>query len=179
MFHRRSSVGRAPVSKTGCRGFNSSRLCHMTHPDIVDVAEPSHPTDACESKAKSPIWRTMKRIARSVGVACCPAAGEPLTRDQEKSLLLHAAVAEELRVRRAEVIKIAHKNIALMRSVNPHASPLLDEWNRILRGTTDQIVAQILDPSYHSRDLRQVTPFAGVLTPAQRLAVYRSFTDET
>lgn len=100
-----------------------------------------------------------------------------MTRDQEKSLLLHTAVAEELRLRRAEVIRIAHKNIALMRSVNPHASPLLDEWTRILQGTTDQIVARMLDPGYHSRDLRQVTPFAGVLTPAQRLAVYRSFSN--
>lgn len=64
-----------------------------------------------------------------------------------------------------------------MRSPNPHASPLLDEWERILEGTTDQIVARMLDPSEHGRDLRQVTPFAGVLSPAQRTTAYESFED--
>ncbi|WP_419924438.1 hypothetical protein [Candidatus Poriferisocius sp.] len=59
--------------------------------------------------------------------------------------------------------------------MNLHASPLLDEWVRILEGTNDQIVSRMLDPSEHGRDLRQVTPFAGVLTPAQRAAVYASF----
>ena len=59
--------------------------------------------------------------------------------------------------------------------MNPNASPLLDEWERILEGTVNHIVARMLDPSEHGRDLRQVTPFAGVLKPAQRAAVYRSF----
>ena len=98
-----------------------------------------------------------------------------LTRDQERSLFLHAAIAEELRARGTEVIEIARRNIFRMRSANPHASPLLNEWERILQRTSDHIVVRMLDPSEHGRDLRQVSPFAGVLTAAQRLAVYRSF----
>ncbi len=61
-----------------------------------------------------------------------------------------------------------------MRSLNPHASPLLDEWELILQVPIDQIIVRMLDPSDHGRDLRQVSPFAGVLPPAQRAAVYRS-----
>ena len=98
-----------------------------------------------------------------------------LTRDQERSLFLHGAVARELRARRTEVIEIARRNISRMRSVNPHAWRLLDDWDRILNGSTSQIVAFMLDPGEHGRDLRQVSPFAGVLTPAQRVAVYSSF----
>ena len=49
--------------------------------------------------------------------------------------------------RKTEIIEIARQNTSHMRSVNPHASPLLDEWDRILQGTTDQIVARMLDPS--------------------------------
>ena len=98
-----------------------------------------------------------------------------LTREQRRSLFLHTAVAWELRRRPAEVIGIARENIAKMRSVNPHAWRLLDEWERILDGTTSEIVARMLDPGEHAQDLRQVSPFAGVLTAVQRADVYRRF----
>ena len=148
----------------------------MTQQGLADAAETSQPTVAAyESGVKSPTWRTVERIAGSVGLGCYPAVGPPLTRDQERSLFLHAAIAKELRVRGTEVIEIARRNISLMRSVNPHASPLLDEWEQILQGRIDQIVARMLDPGEPGRDLRQVSPFAGVLTAAQRLAVYESF----
>ena len=104
-----------------------------------------------------------------------PVPGAKLTRDQARSLFLHAAVAQEMRSRGTEGIEIARRNIAHMRSVNPHAAPLLDEWERILQGTIDQIIASMLDPSVHGQDLRQVTPFGGILTPAQRTDVYRQF----
>ncbi len=148
----------------------------MTQRDLADVAGTSQPTVAAyESGAKSPTWRTVERIASSVGLACYLTVGTALTRDQERSLFLHAAIAKELRFRHTEVLEIARQNISRMRSVNPHASPLLDEWEGILQGTIDQIVACMLDPGDRGRDLRQVSPFAGVLTAAQRVAVYRSF----
>ena len=148
----------------------------LTQRDLADAAGTSQPTVAAyESGAKSPTWRTVERIASSVSLACYPTVGTALTRDQERSLYLHAAIAKEVRARGTEAIEIARRNILRMRSVNPHASPLLDEWERILQGTADQIVACMLDPGDHGRDLRQVSPFAGVLTAAQRVAVYRSF----
>lgn len=151
-------------------------MAGVTQRKLAEAAGTSQPTVAAyESGVKSPNWRTVERMAGSVGLACYPLVSTPLTRDQERSLILHAAIAKELRVRGVEVIEIARQNISRMRSMNPHAFPLLDEWERILEGTVDQIVVRTLDPSEHGRDLRQVTPFAGVLTPAQRAAVYRSF----
>ena len=148
----------------------------VTQRELAEAAGTSQPTVAAyESDAKSPNWRTVERMAGSVGLACYPLVSTPMTRDQERSMFLHTAIAKELRARGAEVVEVARRNISRMRSMNPHASPLLDEWERILEGTTDQIVARMLDPGEHGRDLRQVTPFAGVLTPAQRAAVYRSF----
>ena len=148
----------------------------MTQQELADAAGTSQPTVAAyESGAKSPTWRTVERIASSVGVVCYPAVVRPLTRDQRRSLYLHATIAKELTNRPTEVIAIARQNIDKMRSVNPHAWRLLDEWEQILRGMPIQIVARMLDPSEHARDLRQVTPFAGVLTPVQRADVYRSF----
>ena len=148
----------------------------MTQRELADAAGTSQSTVAAyESGAKSPTWRTVERVASSVGLACYPAVVRPLMRDQRRSLFLHAAIAKELSNRPTEVIEIARKNIAKMRSVNPHAWRLLDEWERILLGMPIQIVARMLDPSEHARDLRQVTPFAGVLATVQRTAVYRSF----
>ena len=151
-------------------------MAGMTQQELADAAGTSQPTVAAyESGAKSPTWRTVERIASSVGLVCYPAVVRPFTRDQRRSLYLHAAIAKELSNRHTEVIEIARQNIDKMRSVNPHAWRLLDEWERILRLTPSQIGACMLDPSEHARDLRQVTPFAGVLTPAQRADVYRSF----
>lgn len=152
----------------------------MTQRQLADAAETSQPTVAAyEAGAKSPTWRTVERMARSVGLSCYPIVGTPLTRDQARSLALHTAISQELRKQGDEVIGIARRNISRMRSLNPHASTLLDEWEGILEGITDQIVARMLDPSEHGRELRQVTPFAGVLSPAKRAAVYRSFRDAT
>ncbi len=150
----------------------------MTQRQLADAAETSQPTVAAyEAGTKSPTWRTVERMANSVSLACYPLVAEPLTRDQARSLALHGAIARELRAQGGDVLEIARRNISRMRSLNPYASPLLDEWERILDGTTDQIVARMLDPSEHGRDLRQVTPFAGVLSPAQRAAAYESFED--
>lgn len=55
------------------------------------------------------------------------------------------------------------------------ASRLLDEWESILRQTPQRIASRLLDPGEHGRDLRKVTPFAGVLDQRRRLAIYRAF----
>lgn len=101
-----------------------------------------------------------------------------MTRDQARSLFLHSAIAQEVRSRGRECVEIARRNLARMRLANPDAERLLGEWERILDGTTDHIVSSMLDPGVHGRDLRQVTPFGGVLTPVQRADVYRAFRDE-
>lgn len=148
----------------------------MTQSEIAESAETSQPAIAAyEANAKSPTWRTIERIAGSVGLGCYLVVITPFTRDQERSLALHVIIAEELRGRRNEVVDIAHRNIARMRARNPHASALLSEWEHILASSTQQIVCRMLDPSEHGRDLRQVTPFAGVLSPTKRTAFYRSF----
>ncbi len=148
----------------------------VTQSEFADAVQTSQPAVAAyESRAKSPTWRTVERMASSVGLACYPLVGMPFTRDQARSMVLHSAISRELRTRGESVIALARRNVCHMRSRNPCASPLLDEWERILEGSVDQIVARMLDPSEHGRDLRQVTPFAGVLTSAQRAAVYKSF----
>ena len=151
----------------------------LSQRELADSAKTSQPTLAAyETGAKSPTWRTVERIASSVGLACYPSVEVLMTRDQTRSLTLHAAIAQQLQKHGVEAIEIARGNVSRMRTLNPHASRLLNEWEWILEQTIDQIIAKMLDPSAHGRDLRQVTPFAGLLTPAQRANVYSSFQAE-
>lgn len=73
------------------------------------------------------------------------------------------------------VLEHAQRNLSLMRDRNPHAHSLLNEWHSILLRPIDEIIASVLDPGLHGRDLRKVTPFAGVLSADERTKVYRNF----
>ena len=143
---------------------------------LAQAAGTSQPTIAAyEGGSKSPTWRTISGIAGAAGLACYPSVGSPLTRDQARSLVLHQAIVAELMAHPDTVIATAQRNLVTMRHSNPGASRLLDDWGSILRQPPQRMASQLLDPGEHGRDLRQVTPFAGVLDPRRRLAVYRKF----
>ena len=98
-----------------------------------------------------------------------------MTREDRRSLALHRAIARRLAENPSATLDHAHRNLDLMVERNPHAADLLTEWGEILSQPVDTIVATMLSPDQHARDLRKVTPFAGVLTSAQRARVYRDF----
>lgn len=143
---------------------------------LAAAAGTSQPTVAAyESEAKSPTWRTVVRASHSVGTACYPWVGPAMTRDQQRSLMLHVAIAAELAARPQHVMQVALRNLAVMRTAAPGAQTLLDEWDRILRLPPTLVASRMLDPSDHGRDLRQVTPFSGILDARSRAAIYRAF----
>lgn len=152
------------------------RRAGLTQRALARRAGTSQPTIAAyESGRKSPTLRTLERLARSCGLTAYVVFVPPLTREDRRSLHLHAVVAEKFVIEPDATIAHARHNLATMRSVNPHASPLLDEWKHILDAGVERICAVLVDPGEHARELRQVTPFAGVLTAAERAQVYRSF----
>ena len=129
---------------------------------------------AYETGAKSPTWRTVKRLAQSAGLACYPSVGQPLTRDQARSLALHHAIVEAMMANPDAVLDSARSNLVRMRRSNPAAHELLDEWDRILRQPVQQIAARTLDPG--ERGLRSppghtVRRRARSASPRRRLPV--------
>ena len=52
------------------------------------------------------------------------------------------------------------------------------EWASILSRSVESIIETMLDPSGHARELRHVTPFAGVLSSAERASVYQRFSEQ-
>lgn len=147
-----------------------------TQQQLAEAAATSQATIAAyEGGAKSPTWRTVERLAGAAGAELVVACHPPLTREERRSLLLHAAIAERLRAQPEPIVARARASLMRMHALHPGARPLLDEWRVFLRRPVDALVAVLLDPSPWGRELRQVTPFTGVLSARERAAVYRQF----
>ncbi len=148
----------------------------LTQQQLAQAAGTSQSAVAAyEGGRKSPTWRTVERLARAVGCHVELRYLPPLTRENRRSLALHAAVAVRLREDPTAVLAHARASLARMRALHPGAQPLLDEWRLLLRRPVDALTAALLDPAPWSRELRQVTPFTGILTARERARVYREF----
>lgn len=152
-------------------------LAEVTQTALARAARTSQPTIAAyEAGAKSPTLSTVERLAASVGMEAVVVYVSPLTREDRRSLALHRAIAHRLRQDPDTVLGVARRNLDKMSDAHPDAHQLLDEWHNVLGRPVTIIVETMLDPSTHARALRQVTPFAGVLSPTERASVYSRFT---
>lgn len=132
---------------------------------------------AYETGAKSPHLRTIERIATSLGQQLTIDFEPALTREEARSLELHRAIAVKLRQQPTAVLAKATANLERLTTMHPHASHLMDQWREILSRPIDDIAAALVDTSPISRELRHVTPFAGVLSAPERAEVYRRFSE--
>lgn len=128
---------------------------------------------AYESGRKEPRLSTLERLVEAAGQDLRVRVEPVMTRTDRRSLALHAAVAERLRREPDRVLRRARRNLATMRAASPSPSALrlLEEWEALLASGVDAVVAALRDPAEHARDLRQVSPFAGVLDEDERRAV--------
>ena len=94
---------------------------------------------------------------------------------ERRSLFLHRAIAERLASDPEDVLEQARTTLRRMLERRSRAAPLLDEWTRLLRRPTAELIEVLIDPAPHARELRHVTPFAGVFKAAERAAIYRAF----
>lgn len=103
--------------------------------------------------------------------------GVPLRGHQRidrRSLALHRAIAEKLR-NDPSLLAIALENIERWSRAGGHSQPYWDEWREILHRPLPEILDLLGEESEHMTALRQATPFAGVLEPAERWAIYERF----
>lgn len=152
------------------------RRVGATQADLARMAETSQPTIAAyEAGRKSPSLRTLQRLAASVGQELHVVFVPPMTREDRRSLELHRAIAEKLAASPALVVRKARKNVELMTRTNPEAAALLRAWRHALSLPTSDLLDVLHDPRPRARELRHVSPFAGVLSPRERWDAYRRF----
>lgn len=151
----------------------------LTQQSLARAGGTSQPTIAAyEAGRKSPRVDTLQRLARAVGLCATIEYTTPLTREDRRSLALHRAIARHLTDDPPAVIAQARRNLARMRERGAQATQLLREWEVILDRPVPALLAVLTDPGEWTRELRHVTPFAGVLSAAERAAVYRAFAAE-
>lgn len=152
------------------------KSARVTQSQLADEAGTSQPAIAAyEAGRKSPTLRTLDRLAQAVGRDVVISFVPALTREDRRSLFLHQAIAEKLRRSPNEVLSRARRNVQRMLLQHRGARALLEEWAFILERPVEEIVDVMSDARLHSRDLRQVTPFAGTLTSEERSRVYAAF----
>jgi excisionase family DNA binding protein len=100
-----------------------------------------------------------------------------LTRDQLRSLWLSQAIAGRLVRDPDRVLELGRRNLAHLRSVHTRGQGArwLAEWDRILNGPVGLVLETLTSPTPRARELRQNSPFAGVLTEKERLQILESF----
>lgn len=136
---------------------------------------------AYELETKEPRLSTLRRILEAAGMElewrCRPAADattSELTREELRSLALHRVLAARLLADPDAVMEKARRNLRTMRRANADGSARewFDEWERRLAGPVAGLVEAMVSHDQSARDLRQVTPFAGVLTDDERRVIY-------
>lgn len=151
-------------------------LRDLTQAELAEAAETSQPTIAAyEAGRKSPTLRTLRRLAAVAGLEATIAFHRPMTREERRSLHLHRAIARRLERSPEAVLRQARRTLSLMRRRHPKAEPYFREWDVFLDRPVSELLPALVDPSPRGRELRQVTPFAGVLSARERTEVYHSF----
>jgi hypothetical protein len=95
-------------------------------------------------------------------------------RIEKRSIALHRAIAEKIRSK-PELLEIARDNLARWMQKGGRSQPYWDAWTELLARPLPELLQQLTEDSERMRALRQATPFAGVLSPSERWAVYDLF----
>lgn len=101
-----------------------------------------------------------------------------LTYEQEQSLWLHRVVLGALALDPEEVLRTAKENVVRWKQVHrPDGMSVkyLDQWLKTIDAGIDPVIAMLSSVSEQAIELRQNSPFAGVVSDEQRQQALRVF----
>jgi hypothetical protein len=99
-------------------------------------------------------------------------------RIDQRSLALHRTIAGKLRADPA-LLAVARDNLDRWSKERGRSQPYLDVWREILNRPIEEVLALMVEESEKMTALRQANPFAGILTPRERWAIYDRFPART
>ena len=153
------------------RTGEAAKILGSSRQHVVDLCESGQLT--CE---RSP---TQRRLRRSEVEAFANRVGSVarLNRDQRQSLWLHGAVAGRVATDPSEVLSRARANLAHLRTTHPTgmSSRWLEDWQRVLDDGPEAVLQILTSQTPMAIELRQNSPFAGVLPAEQRARVLGAF----
>ncbi len=93
----------------------------------------------------------------------------------ERSLAFSRLIAEKLQANPA-LIQHARGNLQRwLQTCSERSRPALLEWRDLLDGPLETLLALLTSREERAAQLRQSSPFAGILTPEERFAILRDF----
>lgn len=100
-----------------------------------------------------------------------------MTRDQLRSLWLHRAVAGRVAGDPIGTLRLAKENAGRRLAQGPASGSAhwLRRWLRLIDQGPEAVMEALSSTSNASRELRQNSPFAGVLSEPERLGILNSF----
>ena len=143
-------------------GLSFAALAERAHTSAATLS-------AYESGRKEPRLSTLERIAAAADADLRVVIAPRLTVSEHLALALHQAAADKLRANPERVIRQAKRSLATIRVADSgqHAIGYLDAWEQLLELPVDALAAAMTSTSQIARDLRQSSPFAGVLSDSE------------
>ena len=136
-----------------------------------------HVVDLCEQGMLRCVSVGSHRRVRRTDVT--DLARPALTRDQERSLWLHRVAAGRLAVDPGSVLARVRKNLLHLRQIHPGGmtAAWLAEWQAVVDAGEDAVFTALTSSDPRAVELRQNSPFAGVITQEDRAAALAAFRD--
>jgi excisionase family DNA binding protein len=131
-----------------------------------------HVVDLCDRGDLAYVMVGSHRRIRRIDAERARQMRTKMTRDQRRSLWLAYAVAGRL-------VGDPETGIALARNQLAHSAMRENKWTRewaeLLDGDVDKVLGALTSTSQRSRELRQNSPFSGVLSEQDRAMVLAAF----
>ena len=136
-----------------------------------------HVVDLCERGDLPFVTTGSHRRVRRADVDALRTRTQRLTRDQDRSLWLGYAIAGKLVADPLGVSGKARRNLARLERVHSGgaSSRWLAEWEKLLDGPVEGVLEALTSRIPRARELRQNSPFAGVLTEQERRTALSGF----
>lgn len=97
---------------------------------------------------------------------------------EARSLAYHRAITERLRREPALLESVVARLRQELRSGDPHRRYWAEAWLRVVERPLEECLAFLTDPGERATELRQSTPFAGLLAPKERWAIHRAVREQ-
>lgn len=119
---------------------------------------------------------THRRVKRS-DVETLRTRTQRLTRDQRRSVWIGHAAAGKLVADPEVALDLARRNLSELQQTHARGQGArwLAEWERILDGPLEGVLETLTSTSPRARELRQNSPFAGLLSERERTQVLDAF----
>jgi hypothetical protein len=95
-----------------------------------------------------------------------------------RSLAMHRLIAERIRCE-PTLFSVPVRNVERWAMMKPVEAKYLKQWREILGAGMDEALRFAVEDSERATELRQSTPFAGVLTPRERWAFLKQWNEKT